>query len=623
MTSLGRRVTKSVTANYYFKLDPNIRNPKEVQFGKMEIEGLAGQIAEPVQHFYDVIKKPPVSYFDNADVRIQDFLLNLRTVYGGIQGYHFSGEIRELTPFIERLAYTREIYVCAPLKDDLRKLTKLVFPHGAESKNFQSWTSSFMGERYFLFRIITNIFFLEQMNNVMLCSAGMTLERQKERMSQNIEKLVNHIMKNIRTYIPKFPKDANWKEFEDFVDEPKEITLYLTHFYGPPYKAKFHPRMIRALLNFANVNEKNVTGDFMLGAGTFAIESALLNVRSKGSDINPLTEVVAKAKIDALRFKPDELLEQIDDFIDGLRENKESQPVEIAPYALQYFRKRRKFAGEALLLNRRIKEIVPKEYQDFFRCALARVVSTASKTRREVGIFPLMEAELRRMWKVVFCLNKLTFLHVPMATADIETDDVRDLKWIGANSADLIITSPPYSTAINYVSNDLSQLLLLELISDPMELEEKMMGSQRKTPDLDTLSKHITETSPLIAEEKNRFHKIPREAQEYILDLKRDGNLKNALRCYKFLYDMWDALKSMQTVLRSGGTCILIIGNNMFRVGNERREFRNGDFLEEMALRREIGFSKWHDKIVREYSKSSYGTILKEDIIFLKKDHLE
>jgi tRNA G10 N-methylase Trm11 len=611
------------SADYYFKLDPNIRNPKEVEFGKMEIEGLAGQVAEPIQHFYDVIKKPPISYFDNADVRIQDFLLNLRTVYGGIQGYHFLGEIRELTPFIEKLAYTREIYVCAPLKDDLRKIMKLVFPHGAENKNFQFWASSFGGETYFLLRIITNIFFLEQMNNVMLCSAGMTLERQKRRMSQNIDKLVNHIMNNIRTYIPKFPKDANWKEFEDFVDEPKEITLYLTHFYGPPYKAKFHPRMIRALLNFANANEKNVTGDFMLGAGTLAIESALLNVRSKGSDINPLTEVVTKAKIDALSFKSDELLEQIDDFNNELRKNKELQQMEIAPYTVQYFRNKRKLAEEALLLNRCIKDFVPKEYQNFFRCALARVVSAATKARRKASIFSLMEAELLRMWKVVYCLDELTFLHIPIATADVETDDVRDLKWIGANSVDLIITSPPYSTAINYVSNDLSQLLLLELISNPMELEEKMIGSQRKTSDLDSLGKHITQTPPLIIEEKDRFHKIPRQAQRYILDLKRDGHSRNALHCYKFLYDMWDALKSMQTVLRPGGKCILIIGNNMFRVGNERKEFRNGDFLEEIALRREIGFNKWRDKIVREYSKSSYGTILKEDIIFLKKDHLE
>lgn len=70
-------------------------------------------------------------------------------------------------------------------------------------------------------------------------------------------------MQNIREFVPKFPKDANWKEFEDFVDEPKEITLYLTQYYGPPYKAKFHPRMIRALLNYASEGKQVTTGDFM------------------------------------------------------------------------------------------------------------------------------------------------------------------------------------------------------------------------------------------------------------------------------------------------------------------------------------------------------------------------
>ena len=72
--------------------------------------------------------------------------------------------------------------------------------------------------------------------------------------------------------------------------------------------------------------------------------------------------------------------------------------------------------------------------------------------------------------------------------------------------------------------------------------------------------------------------------------------MKNALRCYKFLYDMWDAISNMHKVLRSKGKCIIIIGNNNFKVKGEKREFRNGDFLEEIALNKEIGFSKWQEK---------------------------
>jgi len=590
----------------------------------MEIEGLANRKVKPIPHFYDVMKEPPVSYFDNETVRIQDYLLNLRTVYGNIQGYYFSDEVLNLTKFIERLAYTREIYVCLAMKDDLARIKQSLLPFGVEGKNFRVWISSDgTRNRFCLFRIITNLFFLEQINNVILCSAGKTRERQIERMNENIDRLTFHIMDNIRNYLPKFPKDHNWKEFEDFVDEPREITLYLTQFYGPPYKAKFHPRMIRALLNFAGVKHGDVTGDFMLGSGTLAIESVLLNVKTKGSDINPLTEIVANAKIEALGFEQRNLLDEIDRAMTNLPRVVEISKEEITPYVSTLFNGKEKLRDKAIFLNRYIKTQVDSRYRNFFRCALASVISDAFKKRNEPDIFQLMRNELWKMWKLVYCFGKIQeFLHVPISKHKIVVADVRQeslVDILGENKIDLIVTSPPYSTAIDYVKMDLPQLLLLGLISNPKELDEKMMGTHRKTSDLDELGEHITKTRQLISDEKNRFHKLPLEAQRYILDLKEVGNMKNSLRCYKFLYDMWDGLTQMHRVLKPKGKCIIIIGNNVFTVGGEKREFRNGDFLEEIALNNEIGFSKWREKLVREYSKSSYGTILKENIVFLQK----
>jgi len=607
-------------AHYYFKLDPNIRNTTEVQFGKMEIEGLLKREVNPIKHFYDVIRKPPVSYFDNNDLRIQDFMLNLRTAYGNTQGYYFSDKLMDLSKFIERLAYTREIYVATQLEADPSRVKRTVFPFGIEGTNYQVWTKSVEGRDYCLFRIITNMFFLEQLNNVVLCSAGKTIERQEERMSQNITRLVHHITLNVRNYVPKFPKDANWKEFEDFVDEPNEITLYLTQHYGPPYKAKFHPRMIRSLLNFSGMDKGNITGDFMLGSGTLAIESVLLGLDTKGSDINPLTKIVVNAKIDALSFDANELLAEIDKFFDSLPTKIDFDRTSVSPFTLEHFSNKQKLLEQAVFLNRHIRKAIEAKYQNFFLCALARVVSVVSRKKNAEGdILDMLHIELRRMWKIIYSLNQVKFLHLPLGKAEVETDDIRKLSWLREDSIDLIITSPPYSTAIDYVKMDLSQLLLLELIDEPKQLDESMMGTHRKTSDIIELGEHIDSATPLFPEAKNRFHKLPKNAQEYIMDLKEDGNEKNALRCYKFLYDMWDAMKQMYEVLRKGGKCIIIIGNNVFTVRGEDREFRNGDFLEEIALNKEVGFAKWREKMVREYSKSSYGTILKEDIIFLEK----
>lgn len=589
----------------------------------MEIEGLAKQEVKPIRHFYDVLKTPPMSHFDNDTVRIQDYLLNLRTVYGDVQGYYFADQPLDLTKFVERLAYTREIYVCLQLENDLEKIKRVVLPHGIENKNFQMWISSQGESHYCLFRIITNIFFLEQINNIVLCSKAKSPKRQIERMDENIDRLVFHVIENIKSYIPKFPKDYNWKEFEDFVDEPKEITLYLTQFYGPPYKAKFHPRMIRALLNFAGVTPGNVTGDFMLGSGTLAIESVLLNLKTKGGDINPLTEIVANAKIEALGFDQKDLLQEINETMASLPTNIKISKEDMTPFILNFFKGKEELRDKALFLNKYIEEKVHDKYRNFFRCALASVISDASKKRNKSDIFQMIKNELWQMWKIIYCFGKIKeFLHVPIGQKEIVTADIRKrslMDIIGTNQIDLIVTSPPYSTAIDYVKMDLPQLLLLKLIRSPKELDEKIMGAHRKTSDLDVLSQHIAESKPLFLDKRNRFHKLPIEAQRYILDLRDGGNTKKALRCYKFLYDMWDALMQMHHVLRPKGKCIIIIGNNVFKVNGEKREFRNGDFLEEMALNKEIGFLKWREKLVRKYSKSSYGTILKEDIIFLQK----
>ena len=615
-------MTRLNRVHYYFKLDPNIRNDTEVLFGKMEIEGLINQEVKPVKHFYDVLKSPPMSYFDNETVRIQDYLLNLRTVYGKTQGYYFSNKLLDLTKLIERLSYTREIYVCLEQDNNIKNIGQTIFPHGVKGKNFQVWASPHEGIRYCLFRIITNMFFLEQLNNVILCSVGKTIKIQTKRMDQNIERLIFHIMENIRNYVPRFPKDYNWKEFEDFVDEPNEITLYLTQFYGPPYKAKFHPRMIRALLNFAGVTQGNITGDFMLGSGTLAIESVLLNLATKGSDINPLTEIVTNAKIDTLAFDQKKLLVQINNFMANLSTSAEISK-EMSPFMQFFFKGKENLRNRALLMNKYIEEEVNPKYKDFFRCALASVISDAFKKKNESDINQMMNKELRQMWKIVYCFEKVKeFLHVSIGEKKIITADIRKQSLadsIGENQIDLIITSPPYSTAIDYVKMDLPQLLLLDLIDSPKELDEKMMGTHRKTSDLEMLSQQIKESKSLVQNDEDRFQKIPLEAQKYILNLKKGDRLKTALRCYKFLYDMWDALNQMYRVLKPDGKCIIIIGNNFFKIDNEKREFRNGDFLEEMAQNKEIGFEKWHRKFEREYSKSSYGTILKEDIIFLKK----
>ena len=55
----------------------------------------------------------------------------------------------------------------------------------------------------------------------------------------------------------------------------KSVNQYLTHWICP-YKGKFHPQMIRALLNVIRVKLGDVVLDPFIGSGTTAVESQLL-----------------------------------------------------------------------------------------------------------------------------------------------------------------------------------------------------------------------------------------------------------------------------------------------------------------------------------------------------------
>ena len=179
-------------------------------------------------------------------------------------------------------------------------------------------------------------------------------------------------------------------------------------------------------------------------------------------------------------------------------------------FTINSFKGKGRLRDEASQLNKYIRSQAPEKYKDFFLCALASVISSAIKMRKEPDIFQLIEKELWKMWKVVYCLNEAKkFLHIPIGEAEIFTDDIKVLNSVEENSIDLIVTSPPYSTAIDYVKKDLAQLILMELVESPKELDEKMMGTHRKTSDFDTLSLHMTKSRPLHLNRNNRFFRLP------------------------------------------------------------------------------------------------------------------
>ena len=91
----------------------------------------------------------------------------------------------------------------------------------------------------------------------------------------------------------------------------KKTTLSLSHDLHI-YKAKFFPRMVRALLNVFDLDSAPVFDPFC-GSGTALLEASLLGRDSAGVDIDPICRLISRTKVEPFR-NPKELLRDLAQF---------------------------------------------------------------------------------------------------------------------------------------------------------------------------------------------------------------------------------------------------------------------------------------------------------------------
>ncbi|HDK26325.1 MAG TPA: hypothetical protein ENG48_04440, partial [Candidatus Atribacteria bacterium] len=102
-------------------------------------------------------------------------------------------------------------------------------------------------------------------------------------------------------------------------NQTRSVNQYLTHWIYP-YKGKFHPQMIRALLNIIGLKEGDTVFEPFSGSGTTALEAQLLGINSINIDISPLCVIQGGVKTESI-FVLDKILEIKDEIISRLVPN--------------------------------------------------------------------------------------------------------------------------------------------------------------------------------------------------------------------------------------------------------------------------------------------------------------
>jgi DNA modification methylase len=241
---------------------------------------------------------------------------------------------------------------------------------------------------------------------------------------------------------------------------------------------------------------------------------------------------------------------------------------------------------------------------------LALSGATSDLVRRRKGKFvDVLRERLENLYLRIYIFDKLNdVMKIKLGQSGTYAADTRDIKMVESESIDAIVNSPPYSTALDYIKNDYPQLTLLQLADIP-SLETNMIGNPRFKVYSQSLLDEIRSCNP-------DFTNLPRDAKDIISTLVRYGRTKEAMRSYKFFKDMHLALKEMYRVLKCSSKCVIVIGNNHYKLDGNYAVVRNDEVIKEMALN--LGF-KEDRTIVRELEKSQAGMIRYESILILEK----
>ena len=212
-------------------------------------------------------------------------------------------------------------------------------------------------------------------------------------------------------------------------NQTRSVNQYLTHWIYP-YKGKFHPQMIRALLNYIGVESGDNVLDPFIGSGTTALEAQLLGVNCIGIDVSPLCVLQSRIKTESVDVLPE------------IQSVKESISLTATSPLL----------GSGDQLDKEIESLTNEKVRNFF--SMAKMVALSDNDRRGRNFHTAFAENLGLMTKSVSdYVDARRKLNLALGHVDIRQGDSRALP-LRDGEIDGIITSPPYSIALDYVAND-------------------------------------------------------------------------------------------------------------------------------------------------------------------------
>ena len=309
----------------------------------------------------------------------------------------------------------------------------------------------------------------------------------------------------------------------------KKESRYLMHSLHS-YKGKFHPQIVKGLINAAGASKGEVVLDPFCGCGTTNLECFFMGINSWGVDFNPLACLIAQVRIESLAMDTLKLKRHMEVLLDDVKKkivylqrkqlsehsrragqgylhdydvSNENLPVEITvphppelPNIDKWFDK--ETLEQLLLIRNSIEDVGDEKIRRFFLVVLSSIIKEVSnwdisqvrpllrkEPLRNVDVYSLCKENLWKAFRIVNVYSKLKdALNLEDPFTRIVNADSRHLEFLDDDSVDLVVTSPPYANALPYIETDRLRSILIGLFQweDLKNLRQKEIGNREITP---------------------------------------------------------------------------------------------------------------------------------------------
>ena len=383
---------------------------------------------------------------------------------------------------------------------------------------------------------------------------------------------------------------------------------YVTHGLHP-YKGKFYPQLAKALINLCGIKTGSRILDPFCGSGTTLLEGYLNGHRTYGCDVHPLAAKIAKAKTGILDVNPDILRETVETILRKIEKaqgdcsrEREQFNADCVDEIERWFPIR--VVDKLNWVLKIIRDTSDGILRDFLEVVLSGIIREVShqdpddlrirkrksplKDADILGLFVnRLETQYQRIEKFWFVrgYSPNRFFRSRIAEGDSRAWSTFEGLGIEKGMIDLVLTSPPYATALPYIDTDRLSLLVLCGLDSPKRrpVEQKMVGSRE-----------------IITSERKRFEKIlsnslstelPMSTVDYLFDLhKRLTNAPVGFRrknmpalLMRFFVDMSVIIANCKYALKSGGEAMIVVGDNQMRVDGDFERIPTTEFIEDIA----------------------------------------